>query len=124
MKITQKQAIDLYRVVRKLEYQDNDGVTALYLFELRKKLEPRFLFQDEQEKKSIGELECAIDENGTIAFPSVEAKEKYIEKMDELGNLEFELEIDEKRPFNISGYKMSANDIGIISEILPVVCTQ
>lgn len=122
MKITQKQAIDLYRVVRKLECQDNDGATALYLFEVRKKLEPRFLFQDEQEKKAIGELECAIDENGIIAFPNTEAKEKYIEKLGELEKLEFELDIDEKRPFNISGYKMSANDIGVISEILPVVC--
>ena len=121
MKIKQKQAIDAYREVRKLETQDMDGSQAIMLFALREALEPQFRFQDEQEHKYSMMLNCPIRPDGTISFPDAETRRKYLDKIDELSEIEVELNWELKR-FNINGIRISMNGIEALRSVLEVVC--
>lgn len=122
MELTQKQAIDAYRVVRKLEKQDMNGKAARTLFLARKALEPQMEFQDEQEHKAVDLLNCGINlTTGTIDFPSEEAREAYIKKMDEIA--EMEVEIDWKKcAFDISELRLAPDDIEPLEFIVNIVC--
>lgn len=120
MEFTQKQAIEIYRVVRKLEYQDMDGMTANTLFNLREAFEPRFKFQDEQEKKLIDKLLCSVDNTGAITFPNVEAQKEYIGKISEIDRIKVDIAIS-KTKIDISGIKISPHDIGILREVAEIV---
>ena len=122
MKITQKQAIDAYRTIRKLSYQDTDGLTAMFLFDLREKLEPRFRFQDEQEQNCIKQLGCHIDASGVISFIDEESKQKYLDKMEEINKLEIDLDII-KKPLDISRLTLNCYDIENLKPIVDVICS-
>ena len=121
MKITQKQAIAAYRAVRKLEYQDMPGREAMTLFKMRSALEPQFKFQDEQEHKFVETLNCEINDNGSIDFPDDETRGEFINKLNELAELEVEIEI-EKTKFDVSNLKLSAMDIEALETIMDIVC--
>ena len=121
MNITQKQAIDAYKAVRKLEYQDMPGECAVVLFKLRRALEPQYEFQDEQEHKFVNTLDCSISGNGEIVFKDDESRNKYLEKVKELGELEVEVNI-KKQKFSIKDLKLSPNDIAALEPIFDIVC--
>lgn len=121
MELTQKQAMDAYRVVRKLEKQDMNGVCAKILFDARKALEPQFQFQDEQEGKQIDILGCDISDNGIIEFPDDEARNKYIEKMEEISKLVVDVDFEKKR-FDIRDIKICPEDIEALESIVEIVC--
>lgn len=121
MELTQKQAMDAYRVVRKLEKQDMNGVCAKILFDARKALEPQFQFQDEQECKQIDALGCDVSETGAIGFPDDEARNKYIEKMEEISQLEVDVALEKKR-FDIRDIKICPEDIEALESIVEIVC--
>ena len=121
MKLTQKQAIDAYKVVRKLENQDMPGSAAMFFFMARKTLEKQFEFQNEQEQKELTKLGCSIDEKGIIKFPDDEAKLAYIQKMDEIAKIEVDVSL-EKAQLDISGLRLSVKDIEALEYIAEIVC--
>ena len=121
MKITQKQAMDAYKVVRKLEYQDMSGSDAKKLFDMRKLLEPQFQFQDEQEHKLIEQLGCKLSEIGEIAFPDVETQQKYLDKLNEIYALDINF-ANEKQSLDVSAMKLNPLDIAALEPIFNIVC--
>lgn len=121
MKLTQMQAIEAYTIVRKLESQEMDARYAKVLFDIKKALEPQFVFQNEQERKTVQLVNASIDEMGIITFPDAEAKQKYIDKMNEVAAVETDVAI-EKKPFDISGLRMSAKDIEALDLVADIVC--
>ena len=121
MKLTQKQAIEAYRSVRKLEEQDMPYRDARVLFEARKALEPQLQFQDEQERKLLDQLGCQISQNGAIMFSSEDAKAEYIRKITEIGEVEVEVDL-EKKKFNPDALTMNARDIEALDLIFEIVC--
>ena len=121
MKITQKQAIDAYKAVRKLEYQDMPGEKAMAMFRLRKALEPQYQFQDEQERKELESLGADISQTGDINFKDDESKQKYIEKIKEIEELEVDVDIA-KETLDIHGMMISAKDIEALDPIVKIVC--
>lgn len=121
MKLTQKQAMEAYTTVRKLENQDMPGEKAMALFRARRALEPQYQFQDEQERKTLESLGCSIGDTGAIVFPDAESREKYILKLEELRALEVEVDLA-RQPFEIKGLTMNAKDIEALDEIMEIVC--
>lgn len=121
MKLTQKQAIEAYTVIRKLEKQEMSGTYAMVLFKARKELEPHFQFQDEQEHKLIKQLGCVLKDSGEIEFPNAEARQKYVEKVNEIAEVEVELDL-EKKEFDITDLHLSAKDIEALEIIADIVC--
>lgn len=121
MKLTQKQAIDAYRVVRKLENQDMPSEYAMALFHARKALEPQFQFQNEQEQNMLRTLGCQVGDIGEIQFPSDEAREKYIAKMEEIGDLEVDIKL-KKETIGVKGLVLSAKDLESLDFIAKIVC--
>lgn len=121
MKIKQKQAIDAYKVLVKLEQQDMPGKFAMHCFKMKKKLEPQFQFQDEQEHRLIKQLGCTLKDSGEIEFPDDAAKEKYIKKIGEIADVEVSLDI-EKKEFDITDLHLSAKDIEALEIIADIVC--
>lgn len=121
MKLTQKQAIDAYKAVRKLEQQEMDGRCAKVLFDARKALEPHFQFQNEQETKEVELLGAEIGDNGLIVFSDIESQKKYLEKMNEIEQLEIDVGI-EKKPFPVDGMKISPESLAALDLIVEIVC--
>ena len=120
MKITQKQAIEAYKTVRKLEHQDMPGDKAMVMFRMRKALEPQYQFQDEQERKALETLEANIRQDGGIEFKDIESKNLYIQKLDEIGALEVEIQW-EKEELEIHGLTLNAIDIAALEPIVEIV---
>jgi len=121
MKMTQKQAIEAYKVIRKLEYQDMPGATAMMIFRTRKALEPQFEFQDGEERKALESLGAKINDIGIIDFPDGDAQQKYIDKMEEIGEIEVEVNL-KKQTIDITDLKLNAKDIEALETIMEIVC--
>ena len=121
MIITQKQAIEAYKAIRKIEKQDMPGGLAMLVFTTRKALEPQFQFQDEQEHKIVEQLGCRINDNGIIEFQNVEDQQKYLEKLNEIFELEVEVDL-EKKIFPVRDIKMNVSDIEALEPIFNIVC--
>ena len=121
MKLTQKQAIDAYKAVRKLEYQDMPGEKAIVMFRLRKALEPQYQFQDEQERKALDAIGAEVNEFGGIEFKDPESKKEYVTKMKELEAIDVDVDLKEET-LDIRGMTMSAKDIEALGTVIKIVC--
>lgn len=119
--LTQAQAIEVYKTVRKLETQDMPGEYADVLFNIRKALEPRYQFQNEQEMKFVNSNGCTLTDTGEIHFKSEDDKQAYIKKLEEIGSIEIDLQI-EKKKFGIRGLTMNCKDRESLDLVTDIVC--
>ncbi len=127
MVISQKDAVQAYLAVKKLNEQDTSIKTAKKVFDLFTKLRKAWDFQVQEELK-LYERYPEIDPiSHGIKFKSVPEREKALEIInkfnadaDEIGNVEFEIEFE---PFTINsdneaGIKLSGSDISKLSAFI------
>ena len=84
MTITQKQAIEAYKVVERVRNEPLPIRTAYALFTLRQKLAPAWEFQIEQEQKFIELTSAVVNPDGTANFPSEDECKSFLRMKAEL----------------------------------------
>ena len=97
---TQKKAFDACNVIAKLCTMSLDVYTSYKLLLLRKKLEVQTEFQINEEMKIINELDGAkVDDEGRIAFKSIDDRIEFESRRNDLFNLEIFVDVE---PIQIS----------------------
>lgn len=93
MKTTQNKAVNAYIALLKLYRMTLKGKTARDLYMLKSKLEPSWNFQRDEQEKYLQACNGTADENGTLKFNSIEDRDKFDEKVNEIAEVEVELDI-------------------------------
>ena len=108
----QNKIVEAYKIIKNMNGEKFPLPIAYKLYKLRKELEPQVDFQYEQEKNLVDEFGGVVQENGSINFGNPENARKFVEKYNELGEMETDIEIEpvviNMRDVNI---ELSPNDI-------------
>jgi hypothetical protein len=117
MKITQGKIVNAYRTLLRLSEQQLPLPVAYALYKAKKALDPQWQFQLEQEQKMIAECKGVVD-NGSVTFPSDDARLEYVKKALELNEMETEIEVPEIVLPEDSGLSLSMNEIDALDGIV------
>lgn len=105
MKIKNFKIIKAYIALMKLENETLKVTEAMELFRLKKKLSDHFEFYRDQEKKYSEQYGDKVNEDGTIVFTDNNKKFEFVQKMNELNDMDIEIDIHE--------VSVTSNDINI-----------
>lgn len=92
----QKDIITAYQAIMSFSANEKNKKNASLklnygLFKIRKMLEPHYEFQGEQEKKIFQELNPVRTDDGNLDFGTSEKRDTFIQKMQELTDMEVDL---------------------------------
>lgn len=91
--MTQKQIIDAYKVLNKLNSQPMPIKTAYALHKLRRVLQPAWDFQVERENALLQKYKPELVENGVLQFKSPDDLREWNETMAEVNALPSDIDV-------------------------------
>ena len=82
-----------YEALKRLSSESLPISDAYGIFTLCKQTEPQYMFEMEQEKKILSEVNGTIAENGDLHFDTLQKAKEFQEKLNELQDMDVSLEI-------------------------------
>lgn len=94
MNTTQFKIVRAYNTIQKIADGKLPLPVSYKLFRLKKSMLPYFEFQLEEEKKALDECAAIADINNNWTFSTDEDKMAFIQRLNEIGSMEVDAEIE------------------------------
>ena len=120
MKMTIKEALDIYMALCRMSNAILPGTVALKLFENKNKIEAQRKFYEEEEKKYIKEFGGECDENGKITFTDKDKSVKYMAKVNELLSVEIDIDLHHAGTVKADDISLSMHDIEVLKDVVSI----